>query len=80
MPAEGEPADSPRRLTIRVGADIFNDVEDYVVLVRTRDGDQNIIRSKTSSYAWAHGAMESMIAVIHAHNADQASGGEESGE
>lgn len=70
--ADGD--DTPHRLTIRVGTDVFDDVQDYVVLVRTKEGDVNVIRSRTSSYAWAHGAMEATIALINAHNINEASG------
>ncbi len=57
-------------LSIRVGKDVFNDVTDYVVLIRTKEKGQNVIYSRTSSYAWAHGAMEATIALINAHNID----------
>lgn len=73
---EGGEAPAPR-LTIRVGQDVFDDVRDYVVLVRTQDDGGNAIRSTTSSYAWAYGAMEAMIAIINAHNIDAASSEDE---
>ena len=68
------------RLTIRVGQDVFDEVEDYVVLVRTKKNNINTILSRTSSYCWAHGAMEATIAVIHQHNIDCARGDSGAGE
>ena len=59
-------------MTIRVGKDVFDGVEDYVVLIRTKEDGRNTIISRTSSYCWAHGAMEATLAVIQQHNIDAA--------
>ena len=73
-------SDERPRLSIRVGQDVFNDVDDYLVLIRTKDKGLNTITSRTSSYCWAHGAMEATLAVIMQHNMDSAEGAEEDGD
>lgn len=66
------PADRPvPAKTIRVGTEMFNDVQDYMLLIRDKD---NKITTRTSSYCWAHGAMEQALAFIHADNDDSARG------
>lgn len=63
-----------RALTIRVGDEVFSDVQDFIVLIRDKE---NGIISKTSSQCWAHGAMEKIITEIQHNNHDQAQGEEE---
>ncbi len=62
--SEPVPPQEPR-MTIRVGTEMFEDVLDYVVLVRDKN---NEVRTLTSSYCWADGAMRKTLCVIDAHN------------
>ena len=64
-------ANEPPKLTIRVGQDVFDDVEDFLVVVRTKG---NAILSRTTSYCWAHGAMEKLITQIQQNNIEEAGG------
>lgn len=57
--------------TIRVGTEMFDDVQDFILIVRDKE---NKVTSRTSSFCWAHGAMEQTLAIIYAHNDDVARG------
>ena len=55
--------------TIRIGAELFSDVIDYVVLIRTKDdkgGDD--VTARMSSPQWSHGAMAQEIGFIEHMN------------
>ncbi len=55
--------------TIRVGTEMFDDVQDYIVLIRSKDkdGDEFVTR-RMSSTLWAHGAMLQEIGFLRHMN------------
>jgi hypothetical protein len=55
--------------TIRVGSEMFEDIIDFMVLIRTKnkDGVEDVV-TRCSSAQWGHGAMAQEIGFIEHMN------------
>lgn len=73
------PAGKPTPVkTIRVGTEMFDDVIDYVLLIRTKEkkGEEGeTVLFRASSLCWAHGAMLQECAFIDHSNQHLECGG-----
>lgn len=66
-------SDEPKKVspvkTIRIGTEMFDDVIDYMVLIRKKDtdGDEEVV-TRCSSPQWSHGAMLTEIGFMNHMN------------